>query len=115
MANELQGKRIAIVATDGFEQSELLKPLEALKQAGAQADVIEPLSFGLGLLRIAEGGTVTFEQKRVNEEVWLPSHILIHGDARLAYLKKVRAEIELTYRDYKKFQTDSKIVTTEEK
>jgi len=42
MANELQGKRIAIVATDGFEQSELLKPLEALKQAGAQADVIAP-------------------------------------------------------------------------
>lgn len=80
-----------------------------------QADVIEPLSFGLGLFRVAQGGTLAFEQKRVNEEVWLPSHILIHGDARLAYVKKVHAEIELTYRDYRKFQTDSRIVPTEEK
>jgi hypothetical protein len=80
-----------------------------------QAEAIEPLSFGLGLFRIAAGGAFTFEQKRVNDEVWLPTHILIRGEARLAYLKKVHAEIEITYRDYKKFQTDSKIVATEEK
>jgi hypothetical protein len=80
-----------------------------------QAEAIEPLSFGLGLFRIAPGGAFTFEQKRVNDEVWLPTHILIRGDARLAYLKKVHGEIELTYRDYKKFQTDSKIVATEER
>jgi hypothetical protein len=80
-----------------------------------QAEAIEPLSFGLGLFRIAAGGSFTFEQKRVNDEVWLPTHILIRGDARLAYLKKVRAEIEITYRDYKKFQADSRIVPTGEK
>ncbi len=51
-----------------------------------------------------------FEQKRVNDEVWLPTHIEIHGNARIAYMKKLRLEIELTYRDYRKFQTDSKIV-----
>jgi hypothetical protein len=80
-----------------------------------QAEAIEPLSFGLGLFRIAAGGAFTLEQKRVNDEVWLPMHILIRGEARLAYLKKVHAEIEISYRDYKKFQTDSKIVATEEK
>jgi protease I len=42
MADELKGMRVAIVATDGFEQSELLQPLEALKAAGAQAEVIAP-------------------------------------------------------------------------
>jgi protease I len=42
MANELQGKRIAIVATDGFEQSELTEPKKALEQAGARADVVAP-------------------------------------------------------------------------
>jgi len=36
----LNGKMVAIVATDGFEQSELEKPLQALKQAGATAHVI---------------------------------------------------------------------------
>ncbi len=40
MANELQGKRIAILATDGFEQSELLKPRDALRQAGADIDIV---------------------------------------------------------------------------
>jgi hypothetical protein len=80
-----------------------------------QAEAIEPLSFGLGLFRIAAGGAFTFEQKRVNDEVWLPTHILVRGEARLAYLKKVHAEIEISYRDYKKFQTDSRIVATEEK
>ncbi|MDX1642801.1 MAG: type 1 glutamine amidotransferase domain-containing protein [Thermoanaerobaculia bacterium] len=38
----LNGKRIAIVATDGFEQSELFEPLEALRTAGAEVDVIAP-------------------------------------------------------------------------
>ena len=40
MPNELQGKKIAILAANAFEESELLKPLEALKDAGADVDVI---------------------------------------------------------------------------
>jgi protease I len=42
MANELQGRRIAIVATDGFEQSELIEPRQELEQAGARAEVVAP-------------------------------------------------------------------------
>jgi protease I len=42
MAKELEGCRVAILATDGFEQSELLVPRDALLQAGAQVDVIAP-------------------------------------------------------------------------
>ena len=38
----LQGKKIAILATDGFEQAELLKPREALETAGAKTFVIAP-------------------------------------------------------------------------
>jgi protease I len=38
----LQGKKIAILATDGFEEDELLKPLHALEAAGAQVDVVSP-------------------------------------------------------------------------
>jgi len=37
---DLTNKRIAIVATDGFEQSELLEPKKALEAAGARVDVI---------------------------------------------------------------------------
>ena len=35
---------MAILATDGFEQVELLKPREALDQAGAQTKVVSPKS-----------------------------------------------------------------------
>jgi protease I len=42
MAKELSGKRIAVVATDGFEQSELDTPVAALREAGADVEVIAP-------------------------------------------------------------------------
>lgn len=38
--HDLSGKVIAILATDGFEDSELSEPLEALLDAGAQVDII---------------------------------------------------------------------------
>lgn len=42
MAQALAGKKIAILATDGFEQSELQEPLTALKKAGAAVEVVAP-------------------------------------------------------------------------
>jgi len=36
----LTGKRIAILATNGFEQSELLEPQRALQTAGAETRVV---------------------------------------------------------------------------
>lgn len=44
MSGRLQGKTVAILATDGFEQSELLKPLEALRNEGAKVDIVAPKS-----------------------------------------------------------------------
>jgi protease I len=42
MSDKLKNKRIAILATDGVEQVELLEPKKALEEAGAQTDVISP-------------------------------------------------------------------------
>jgi protease I len=42
MPNNLVGKTIAILATDGFEQSELIKPKQALEEAGASTQVVSP-------------------------------------------------------------------------
>jgi protease I len=36
----LTGKKVAILATDGFEQDELLSPLEALRDAGAETKIV---------------------------------------------------------------------------
>jgi protease I len=41
-SNTLQGKKVAILVTDGFEQSELLEPRKALDQAGALTQVVSP-------------------------------------------------------------------------
>jgi len=37
---DLNGKKIAILATNGFEQSELETPRDRLKRAGATVDVV---------------------------------------------------------------------------
>jgi protease I len=43
MAEELQGKRIAfLMANEGVEQVELTEPLEAVRNAGADAELIAP-------------------------------------------------------------------------
>jgi protease I len=42
MPNTLKGKTVAILATDGFEQSELLQPKQALEDAGARTRVVSP-------------------------------------------------------------------------
>jgi len=47
--------------------------------------------------------------------VWLPAHALFHADARIGYIKKMHGEVELNYSDYKKFQSDSRIVSSEVK
>ena len=41
---KLTGKKIAVLATDGFEQVELTRPVEALKAAGAEVEVVSPKS-----------------------------------------------------------------------
>ena len=38
--NELDGKRVAMLAADGFEQSELIVPKRRLEEAGAKVDII---------------------------------------------------------------------------
>ena len=40
MANELQGKRIAFIATEGVEQAELAEPWKAVEEAGATPELI---------------------------------------------------------------------------
>jgi protease I len=40
MSNQLKGKRIAFLATDGFEQVEFTQPWQAVKNAGATVELV---------------------------------------------------------------------------
>jgi protease I len=42
MNNDLNGKKVAILVENGFEQVEMTAPREALDQAGAETDLISP-------------------------------------------------------------------------
>jgi protease I len=44
MKKSLKGKRVAVLVTDGFEESEFIKPVEALKEVEAEVVVISPKS-----------------------------------------------------------------------
>ncbi|MGJ5815001.1 hypothetical protein [Paludibaculum fermentans] len=75
-----------------------------------EAETIAPVSFGWILARLDPGARLTFRQARINSEVWLPVHAVTHLDARLGLLKKMRADVEVTWKDYRKFQTDSRLL-----
>jgi len=41
---KLDGRKVAILVTDGFEQVEMTKPREALEEAGAETKIVSPKS-----------------------------------------------------------------------
>ena len=71
---------------------------------------LDTITFGGFLIRLAKGSHVTIETARVNNEVWLPKRAVIQGSVRLALVKVMRGEIVFTFSDYKKFQTDSRLI-----
>jgi hypothetical protein len=71
---------------------------------------IDTVSVGLFLLRVHKGSSIQIDQVRVNDEVWLPKHVSLKLDARLALLKGLNISEDVTYSEYKKFRTDTKIL-----
>src|SRR5450830_1174988 len=91
MTNPSSSPRVAILATDGFEQAELLEPKRALEAAGILVDVISARSGTLqGFKHVEKGEQVkvdkTFAQAHQEDyaAVVLPGGV-VNGDAmRLA-------------------------------
>ena len=72
MADQLKGKRVAALATHGFEQDELLQPRKALIDAGAAVDVVSPDSGKIRGWKYKEWGEEvkvdrTLEQARADD------------------------------------------------
>jgi len=73
-------------------------------------ECIDTVSLGWFLARVHKGSRIVVEQTRVNDEVWLPKHVAVKVDVRLALLKNFNVEQEQSYRDYKKFRATARIV-----
>ncbi len=72
MAEKLKGKKIAILATDGFEQVELTEPRKAFDEAGATTYVISPKSGQIKGWKFKEWGDTikvdkTLDQAKVSD------------------------------------------------
>ena len=85
---------------------------DELQWAKIEIEAIDTVSFGLFLARIHKGTRIVIEQTRINDEVWLPEHVEVKFDARIALFKELAANLDFVYSDYKKFRTDIKILPT---
>jgi protease I len=56
MADNLHGIKVAILATEGVEQAELIEPRKALQNAGAQTDIISPAAGKIRAWNLKEWG-----------------------------------------------------------
>ena len=79
-----------------------------------EAEAVGTLSFGLGMVKINPGASLRFEQTRVNDEVWLPASASIRVDGRAALFVGIHSEIDMAFRDYRKFQAESQLLTSED-
>jgi protease I len=60
----LEGKKVAVLATDGFEQVELEQPVAALREAGAQVEVVAPKGGDIqGFKHFDKGDTVHVDRE----------------------------------------------------
>ncbi len=75
-------------------------------------EAIDTVSWGLFLARLHKGSRVELDQIRVNDEIWLPRRQQIWLSARLGLLKTYNIQEDTTFKDYKKFTAESRIVPT---
>ncbi len=72
------------------------------------ATLDENYHIGFGLLAsVAKGSNVVFDQALIRKEAWLPTAIALHLQARALLVAGFRADIEIRFDQYQKFQTDA--------
>jgi hypothetical protein len=80
----------------------------------AELITLDTISRGGVLVRIGKGGRIVVEQTRLNDEVWLPKLVEVAADARVLLVKGLKIDFQVDFSDFKKFQTDSRIVSVGE-
>jgi hypothetical protein len=72
------------------------------------ATLDENYHVGFGLLAsVAKGSNVVFDQALIRNEAWLPTAMALHLQARAFLVAGFRAEIDVRFDQYRKFQTDA--------
>jgi hypothetical protein len=73
-----------------------------------EAEAIDTLSFGLGVLaRLHKGARLSFLRRKINGEVWLPAVASYSGSARVGLLFTLRRGGTSEYSGYRKYSVDT--------
>ena len=73
-----------------------------------EAEAIDTLSFGLGVLaRLHKGARLSFLRRKINGEVWLPAVVSYNGSARVSLLFTLRRGGMSEYSGYRKYSVDT--------
>jgi hypothetical protein len=71
------------------------------------AEVIDTISIGLFLVRVAKGSRATLDLTCVNNGVWLPDRLQVFASARLGLLQALRIEQTVHYSGYSNVAADT--------
>ena len=72
-----------------------------------EARLDSPFRLELGLISLSQGSSFTFDQKIINNEVWLPTGAAIHIEARAAIFLGYHIQVQITDDQYRKFQASA--------
>jgi hypothetical protein len=68
-------------------------------------EAIDDVTYGWGILaRLHKGAKVTYERKKVNDEVWLPTRLRIIGTGRSVLFRTFAIDSTTEWSEYRKFQ-----------
>jgi hypothetical protein len=67
-------------------------------------EAIDDVTYGWGILgRLHKGAKITYERKKVNDEVWLPARLRIIGTGRSVLFRTFALDSTTEWSEYKKF------------
>lgn len=90
-----------------------------LRWVKLEAEFIDTHSLGWFLFRVGKGTRMYFEAAPVEgpeagSKIWMPHRARVAGNGRLLGLKKLDLEMEVDWRNYRRFQVESRLVTAGE-
>ena len=74
--------------------------------ARVEAEILDDVPLGLFLAKFYKGTTVSFDRRKVNDEVWLPARARFNLSGR-ALVRKFRIDAVIQYSDYRKFSIET--------
>ena len=65
------------------------------------AQVIQPFSMGLFLVRLLRGSQIKMQQTRVDDGIWMPERVEVRATAKIFFVKTLVIDRVLTFSEYK--------------